>query len=201
MPTYDQKRTHTKSTIRLRSTVIPLLVSGALIPGMVSSVFCPGPEQVSVPIACQMSQSTVESHEEPNTVLVLDDYVPDMEPETEPTKTLWGNARITAYCPCATCCGQWAYSRPIDPATGKQIVQGASGEVLQSEYSCASSLPFGTKLYIPALDREFIVQDRAAQWIDDKYTGMYVDIYIDDHQECWDFLSNAEPYMEVYIIE
>lgn len=112
----------------------------------------------------------------------------------------WGRCRVTAYCPCAECCGEYALNRPVDDA-GKPIVYGASGSVLTSLESCASSLPFGTVVHIPELDMDFVVQDRAADFIDQKYGGMYIDIYIDDHNEALQFITGQPEYMEVLIRE
>lgn len=113
---------------------------------------------------------------------------------------LWGSCRVTAYCPCEKCCGKWARNRPVDE-NEEVIVTGASGKRLSNLEACASSLPFGTKLYIPELDLYVTVEDRAAKRIDKKYNGMYVDLYIDDHAKCFEYLRVHNDYMEVYIIE
>lgn len=116
-----------------------------------------------------------------------------------PKKTFWSTCRVTAYCPCVKCCGSWANKRPKD-ANGKPIVRGAAGTRLQSKVSCASSLPFGTKLYIPDLNLTLVVEDRAAKSIDRKYSGKYIDIYVDNHSGCYDLLRGCKDYMEVYIV-
>lgn len=127
---------------------------------------------------------------------------PTVEEEPEPIKELWGNCRITAYCACEKCCGKWALNRPIDPATGKQIVTGARGTQLTSGYSVACSLPFGTILEIDGFDgMQFEVEDRTSQRIQDKYDGMTVDIYIDDHQECYKFMAGHSDWSDVYIVK
>ena len=125
-----------------------------------------------------------------------------VEKEAQPASvmTKWADCRITAYCPCEKCCGKWARNRPKDE-NGKPIVNGASGERLHAYTSCASSLPFGTELYIPDLDLYTTVQDRASKSIDAKYGGKYVDIYIDEHEECYEYLAGKPDYMEVYIYE
>lgn len=91
-------------------------------------------------------------------------------------------------------------NRPIDPETGEPIVYGAAGEPLTSFYSVAAGLPFGTKLYVPELDMSFEVQDRTAQFIQERYDGLVMDIYIEGHQECLDFITKQNAYMDVYII-
>lgn len=94
------------------------------------------------------------------------------EPEPEPE---WVTYRITAYCSCEICCGEWAKNRP------NGIVYGAAGVPLQVGVSCASPLPFGTVVEIEGLGT-YVVQDRMAQWVIDKYGEALLDIYFEDHQ-------------------
>lgn len=107
----------------------------------------------------------------------------------------YGECRITAYCSCYECCGEWALNRPDG------VVYGASGNELTSGVSVASNLPFGTQITIEGYDGLFTVEDRAAQWIHDKYDGMYVDIYFSDHAECWDYIIGKPEWSNVYIRE
>lgn len=134
---------------------------------------------------------------------MIEDFVsPPIEPLPEleiETTNIWGTCRVTAYCSCEKCCGKYALNRPKDE-NGNEIVYGAAGIPLTSYRSCASSLPLGTVIYIHELDMEFVVEDRAAKWIDEKYDGMYVDIYINDHQACWDFIRGQSEWMEVQIM-
>lgn len=102
-----------------------------------------------------------------------------------------GTWRITAYCPCEKCCGEWAKNRPGG------IVVGAEGTELQESYSAAAPLPFGTKLYIDGLG-EYVVQDRTASWVTEKYNNELVDIYFTDHEAAKQF---GLQYHDVYIIE
>lgn len=89
--------------------------------------------------------------------------------------------RVTAYCSCEICCGEWAKDRP------NGIVIGAWGKELTPEYSVASPLPFGTKVHIEGLG-PYEVQDRTATWIADKYNGKIIDIYMgDDHAAAIEF--------------
>lgn len=116
--------------------------------------------------------------------------------QAEADRTRWGVCRVTAYCACAKCCGSYAANRPINPNTGRPIVIGASGSTLQPYQSCASSLSFGTKLYIPDIDLVTVVEDRASTAVHEKTGGMYVDIYMENHDEAIQFGSR---WMEVYI--
>lgn len=110
-----------------------------------------------------------------------------------------GKWRVTRYDGCEKCCGEWAKNRPTDE-NGNPIVYGASGRVLKSGVSCAAdrSIPLGTKLYIPQIDLTVTVEDRAAEWIEERYNGKFVDLYFDDHAH---YIEGATDYMEVYIVE
>lgn len=120
--------------------------------------------------------------------------------EPEETRHYHGSCRITAYCACERCCGKWAGSRPLDE-NGDPIVYGASGEALIPGVSVACSLPYGTRLEIDGLPGTYIVQDRTAEWVQDKYNGMTVDIYMDDHDACYELLAGCPEWMDVYILE
>ena len=92
-----------------------------------------------------------------------------------PEPVLLGSFRITAYCSCEKCCGEWAKNRP------NGIVYGAAGVELKAGVSCASPLPLGTVVEVEGLG-EYIVQDRPAQWVIDKYGENQIDIYFDNHE-------------------
>ena len=131
------------------------------------------------------------------------DPPPEPMPEIiveEPVRRPHGSCRITAYCACEICCGEWAENRPTD-AEGNPIVYGASGNVLTPGVSVACSLPYGTKLEIDGLPGTYVVEDRTAEWIQDKYNGMTVDIYMDSHDACYDLLSGMPEWMDVYVVE
>jgi len=93
--------------------------------------------------------------------------------------------RVTAYCACSECCGKWAKNRPVDEF-GKPIVVGSAGTVLKSGYSCASTLPFGTKIELEGYGT-VDVQDRPADWVVNKYGKNIIDIYLGDHQTAMNF--------------
>lgn len=113
------------------------------------------------------------------------------EVTVEPEPEYLGEFRITAYCSCEICCGKWAENRPDG------IVYGASGEELVAGVSCASPLPFGTVLEVEGVGT-YIVQDRTASWVVDKYGENLVDIYFDDHQAALEF---GLQYHDVYMKE
>lgn len=100
---------------------------------------------------------------------------PLVEEPAEPEPVLLGSFRVTAYCSCEKCCGEWAKNRP------NGIVYGAAGVELKAGLSCASPLPLGTVVEVEGLG-EYIVQDRPAQWVIDKYGENQIDIYFDNHE-------------------
>ena len=158
-------------------------------------------------LAIQSRADAAEVASEPvKEAVVQYDPPPEPMPEVDvseletTTRKLHGSCRITAYCPCEICCGEWAENRPTD-AEGNPIVYGASGNVLTPGVSVACSLPYGTKLEIDGLPGTYIVEDRTAEWIQDKYNGMTVDIYMDSHEACYDLLSGCPEWMDVYIVE
>ena len=104
----------------------------------------------------------------------------EYEAPIEEEKELLGTFRVTAYCSCKKCCGKWADNRP------NGIVYGASGVELVAGVSVASPLPFGTEIYIDGLG-EYVVQDRLANWVAEKYGDKLIDVYFDDHEEAWKF--------------
>lgn len=118
----------------------------------------------------------------------------------EPVRRLHGSCRITAYCACEICCGEWATDRPLDE-NGNPIVYGASGQVLTPGVSVACSLPYGTEIQIDGLPGTYVVEDRTAEWIQDKYNGMTVDIYMPTHESCYELLAGMPEWMDVYIVE
>lgn len=147
--------------------------------------------------AAEMEPGPVEAR------VVQYDPPPEPMPEVvveEPVRRLHGSCRITAYCACEICCGEWAKDRPLDE-NGNPIVYGASGQVLTPGASVACSLPYGTKIQIDGLPGTYVVEDHTAEWVQDKYNGMTVDIYMDSHDACYDLLSGKPEWMDVYVVE
>lgn len=112
---------------------------------------------------------------------------PSPTPTPEPTPTVTPEPvkevitfRISAYCACEYCCGEYALGRPTDD-NGNPIVYGASGNALVSGVSCASPLPFGTTIELYGYGT-VSVEDRTADWIVDEYGYYILDLYFDDHQ-------------------
>lgn len=123
--------------------------------------------------------------------------------ENEPTETAVEDVeiakttfRVTAYCSCSECCGKWALNRPKDQ-NGNEIVIGAANVPLTPLVSCASPLPFGTKIDLDGYGT-VVVQDRTAQWVVDKYGENIIDIYVNDHA---DIKKIGRQFVEGVIVE
>lgn len=101
---------------------------------------------------------------------------------------LLGTYTVTAYCSCEKCCGK------RDRPDGKII--GAAGVELTPGISVASPLPFGTELMING--HKYVVQDRTAGWIVDRYDGRIIDIYFASHEAA---LTFGKQVCEVYKVD
>jgi len=101
-----------------------------------------------------------------------------------------GEFRITAYCHCEQCCGNWAKNRPVDE-DGSIMVFTASGDLAVEGVTIAadtSILPFGTEVIID--DVRYIVQDRGRVIKDNR-----IDVYFENHQDALEF---GVQYKEVF---
>lgn len=109
----------------------------------------------------------------------------------EPLLESLGEYRITAYCPCEICCGNWAKNRPTDE-NGNLLVYTASGELAVEGVTIAadtSILPFGTEVIIDG--NKYIVQDRGRVIKNNR-----IDVYFENHQDALEF---GVQYKEVFI--
>lgn len=110
--------------------------------------------------------------------------------EKEPEKISLGIFKLTAYCPCAICCGDYVNNRPLD-ANGNEIVYGSTGKVLVQGKSIAvdlSVIPYNTKVIIDG--HEYIAHDTGGA-----IKGNRIDVYFESHQEALDF---GVQYAEVF---
>lgn len=97
--------------------------------------------------------------------------------ENAPRTTYYGACRITFYCGCSQCCGQWAGGPTASgamPTPGRTVANGV--------------LPFGTRVLIEG--QEYVVEDRGV-------SGDQFDIYVSDHQEA---LNRGLYYADVYLL-
>lgn len=115
-------------------------------------------EEVSRPVA-------VAEAEEINQSVNFQKTESKEEPQTDEWKSL-GAYTITAYCPCETCCGQWADGIT---ASGETAVEGVT-------IAASSELDFGTVVRIDG--HEYTVQDRGGA-----ITGNRMDLYFENHDD------------------
>lgn len=106
------------------------------------------------------------------------DAAVNTSPVEEPATTYYGACRITFYCSCSACCGQYAGG-----AT-------ASGAMPTAGWTVANgSLPFGTLVEIEG--HTYCVEDRGV-------SGDQFDIFVSSHEEA---LQRGLYYTDVYVIE
>jgi len=85
----------------------------------------------------------------------------------EPSKEFLGMVRVTAYCPCSKCCGEWADGNTY---TGTKATANRTIAV------DPDVIPLGTKVEIDG--REYIAED-----IGGAVDGERVDIFFNSHEE------------------
>lgn len=89
-----------------------------------------------------------------------------------------GNFKLTSYCNCELCCGQWAggpTASGTEPTQGRTVAMGG--------------LPFGTKLVINGLI--YTVEDRGTPY-------GHIDIYRNSHDDCNQF---GVQFADVYLLK
>lgn len=169
---------------RFRRMFAVALLMGFII-GFVVGKLTANAEEIPVPDTAPEVMTTIL----PSVTFPPDPVIPEPE-ESAPEKVCLGEYRITAYCACEKCCGEWAKNRPGG------IVVGAAGIELVAGVSCASPLPFGTVVEVEGLGT-YIVQDRTASWVAEKYDNKVIDIYFDSHEAACEFgLKFANVYVE-----
>ena len=111
----------------------------------------------------------------------------DREVDTQAVKPVsLGKFKLTSYCSCHLCCGEWAYNRPDG------IVYGAIGEELKENYSIAvdpNVIPYGTEVIING--KVYKAQDCGGA-----IKGNRIDVYMNDHDDALEF---GVKYAEVFV--
>lgn len=103
-----------------------------------------------------------------------------------------GEFKLTAYCSCSKCCGEYALNRPVDE-NGEEIVYGALGERLVAGISIAvdpNVIPYWSEVVING--HTYIAHDTGGAIKENR-----IDVYFDNHQ---DALSFGVRYAEVFIV-
>ena len=111
----------------------------------------------------------------------------DREVDTQAVKPVsLGEFKLTAYCSCEICCGEWAYNRP------NGIVYGAIGEELKENYSIAVDpdvIPYRSEVIING--KTYKAQDCGGA-----IKGNRIDVYFEDHDDALEF---GVQYKEVFV--
>ncbi len=101
------------------------------------------------------------------------------ETKKEPERKFIGTYTVYAYCPCEKCCGK----RTGITASGTKATQGRT---------IASTLPFGTKVYIEGIG-ERISEDTGSA-----IKGKKIDLFMNSHEAALKF---GVKKLDVYIIK
>ena len=85
--------------------------------------------------------------------------------------------KVTGYCPCSYCCGEWAYLNPGITASGTVAKYGT--------IAAPPSIPFGTKMKIEGYgDMIFTVEDTGSAVVYED--GIYViDMWMPTHEQAY----------------
>lgn len=103
----------------------------------------------------------------------------DDDSETSGERIYLGTFKITHYCACSICCGEYTGLT----ASGEYATAGRT-------VSASSAFDFGTKLEIDG--HVYVVEDRGG------FSGDTIDIFCDSHEEA---LEKGSYYTDVYIIQ
>lgn len=120
-------------------------------------------------------------------------YAAEVEIAEEPELISLGEFKVSYYCSCEACTGEWAMNRPIDEE-GNERVKTASGAVAEAGKTIAVDpdvIPYGTEVIING--HTYTAQDCGGA-----IKGNRIDIYCDSHEEA---LQNGLDYYEVFTYE
>mgnify|MGYP003513995530 FL=1 len=105
--------------------------------------------------------------------------IEQLEIELEQKKSMGRTitVKVTGYCPCSYCCGEWAYLNPGITASGTVAKYGT--------IAAPPSIPFGTKMKIEGYgDMIFTVEDTGSAVVYDD--GIYViDMWMPTHEQAY----------------
>lgn len=126
-----------------------------------------------------------ESEPEKLDILIISGLEKPEEPAVEAPKAASKSFKLTAYCSCEKCCGQYALNRPdgiVYTASGNEAVAGRTVAV------DPNVIPLGSTVVING--KEYIAHDTGA------FRGNIIDIYFDSHEDAWNF--GAKRTSDVY---
>lgn len=136
----------------------------------------------AIGILCGVSCEQLSNETPPNSEnLIVTAETVDEQANILPRYDYAGQFKITHYCACAKCCGQWANGIT---ASGAPAVEGVT---IAAD---TNILPFGTVVMIAG--QEYTVQDTGSA-----IKGNRIDIYLQSHA---DALAQGVKMQDVYII-
>ena len=103
--------------------------------------------------------------------------IEQLEIEQKKSKGRTITVKVTGYCPCSYCCGEWAYLNPGITASGTVAKYGT--------IAAPPSIPFGTKMKIEGYgDMIFTVEDTGSAVVYED--GIYViDMWMPTHEQAY----------------
>ena len=130
-------------------------------------------------IVSDVGEEVVETTEATESTKPVE-VVETVKPTTSTEKQYLGRFKLTAYCACSKCCGQWANGIT---ATGTKATQGRTIAV------DPKTIPYGSKVIING--HTYIAEDCGGS-----IKGNRIDVYFDSHKEALNF---GVQYADVYL--
>ncbi len=111
-------------------------------------------------------------------------YVETGEPQLE----YIGTYTVSGYCLCPKCCGKWSAEHASRRGTEytQKTASGTIPEVGVTVGADWDKLPKGTVIYIDGIG-ERVVEDKTADWINERYDGKIIDLLCESHEEALQF--------------
>lgn len=179
---------HTARVERRNAEMFKRLAIGALVTAVVIEVLAisaictnrPEPEKAA-PAAATKTVATIQAAPEP----VATRYATMDCGDDSPTPL--GEFKVTHYCPCSACCGEWADGIT---ATGTKATEGRTVAV------DPAVIPYGSKLvvlYEDGTQATYVAEDRGGA-----IKGNRLDVYMDSHEAA---LACGVKTAEVYLVK
>lgn len=168
------------------AVVLWALVLGIYLGIAVGSALEAGPEAEPEPVA-PVAAAPVRLSRPVDQIREIPKMVEEPEEVEEPEQTSLGEFKITHYCPCPKCCGQWADGIT---STGTTATEGRTIAV------DPEVIPYGSEVvlvYADGTEATYIAEDCGGAIKDNR-----IDVYMSSHQAA---LDAGVKYAEVLINE
>ena len=154
-----------------RKHIIAAILAAAAAAGLTAVELCPD-ASVDVPERPTPIVTTVEEPAHPSEGVgrIIESEAPEAE-SAEPETLDLGTFKLTAYCPCPYCCGEWADGITY---TGTTATQGRTIAVDPDVIPLGSSVEIGGRTYV-------------AEDIGGAIQGNRIDVYFRSHAEALQF--------------